>query len=985
LQRSRTVDSLRQDAFAALCLGATDRAVGDLSAASEIEPSNAAVWSDLAAAHLQRAAALSDPYEFFLALGAANRAVNRDSGLLAACFNRALALEHLALHRQAAAEWQIVVRGEVDPRWRQEAREHVEALAGRVSGNDWDSRRQAVEKAIEKGDTKAIASLVISTPQEFREYAEEHLLPSWALAEKKHDKEVAQKELAVARAIGRALAAANGEHLVADTVSLIDRLNEASPERLKPLVRGLIAYTDGRSLMAGGDFSHALVRLKDANSALESQKIPFSRWAFFNIALCEYQLSRYDRARALFQKLADDPDRNRYRAPHGRALWLIGLMAIIEGSPTASMTAYESAFSDFQSLDERPFLARLNALMASDLANLGQPMQAWRRLYPALVEPATFGRPADRFSISDIAYSFAWEQGETEIALSFLDEMLQSAQATSTPYAIVDALRSQASILAALGHKDQATNLLKLARQTLNRIPEESTRQVLEGNILWVEATLAATPEQTIDVLDQDIRILRTTSYHHLLGLALHMRAQAEITLGKSEKAEHDLVESIAESEQQRERIDQPDERISYFDRTGQIFDTMISFKLDQRRRPEDALRFSEQAKARVLWDWILAQPGKPGPQRPASAAGALDLDEVRRKLPTGTAAIEYAVLPERTVIWVLRGSGLGHEIVVTRQAALNDLVQRLYSAIREDRTTEAHKLSEALYDLLIRPVAGQLRSGERLVFVPDGALHTLSFALLRDRQTQKYLIQDHILSVAPSLRVFAASAQRDEDLASDTEPRALIIAAPDFDRQLYPTLDTLSAGDTEASFTKLFPGSLTLQAQEATRQAFLRSAGEFEIIHFGGHSMVNPDLPLLSQMLFAKGSDDPARGVLYSGEILHQRFRRTRLAVLASCATASGRVSRTEGVESLARPFLATGVPNVVASLWKVEDQATADFFTGFYRHLKDRFDVAAALRATQLDAIEHGSAEARSLRAWGAFEAIGGGQELIQGKGSQ
>jgi CHAT domain-containing protein len=62
--------------------------------------------------------------------------------------------------------------------------------------------------------------------------------------------------------------------------------------------------------------------------------------------------------------------------------------------------------------------------------------------------------------------------------------------------------------------------------------------------------------------------------------------------------------------------------------------------------------------------------------------------------------------------------------------------------------------------------------------------------------------------------------------------------------------------------------------------------------------------------------------------------------------------------------------VPEVVASLWDVDDPPTADFFLRFYHHLAQRFDVAGALQATQVEALEHGM----DPKAWGAFEVIGG-----------
>lgn len=75
-----------------------------------------------------------------------------------------------------------------------------------------------------------------------------------------------------------------------------------------------------------------------------------------------------------------------------------------------------------------------------------------------------------------------------------------------------------------------------------------------------------------------------------------------------------------------------------------------------------------------------------------------------------------------------------------------------------------------------------------------------------------------------------------------------------------------------------------------------------------------------------------------------------------------------------MARPFLAAGVPAVIASLWDVDDEVTAELFSRFYGHLRQAFDPAAALQRTQIESIEHNSAEVADPRAWGAFQLIGG-----------
>lgn len=397
----------------------------------------------------------------------------------------------------------------------------------------------------------------------------------------------------------------------------------------------------------------------------------------------------------------------------------------------------------------------------------------------------------------------------------------------------------------------------------------------------------------------------------------------------------------------------------------------MIAFQLNQRGLPEEALRYSEQSKARVLWDWMLTSPsGTANMQgfQPA-AAEAPDLQTLRHGLPEGTVLIEYSVLPQKTIIWILRRTGKTLCVTVAVDARkLADLAWRFRRALMENRPAEMESLSRQLYSLLIHPVERSLAPGERIVVIPDGALHALPFSLLRD-PAGRFLLQNHAVSVAPSARVYLEGLRREKLLPPPG--RVLVVAAPDFDPTVDPTLRVLSAGSREALIAQIFPGSELLHGAKARRQAFLTAARDAEAIYFGGHSVVNAEVPLLSQMLFAKDPSDPSRGVLYAGDVLRQRFPRTRLVVLASCSTALGKTSRTEGVESLARPFLAAGVPTVVASLWNVDDKETADFFVRFFQRLRQRFDVAEALRATQVESLRQGSSPA----GWGAFEVIGGG----------
>src|SRR5215218_4098707 len=112
-----------------------------------------------------------------------------------------------------------------------------------------------------------------------------------------------------------------------------------------------------------------------------------------------------------------------------------------------------------------------------------------------------------------------------------------------------------------------------------------------------------------------------------------------------------------------------------------------------------------------------------------------------------------------------------------------------------------------------------------------------------------------------------------------------------------------------------LYPQAETLTGPWATKSRFLTEVGRYEIVHFAGHAISNEEFPLLSMLVLAPEAG--SAGALMAHEIYGLKLERTRLVVLAACSTARARISPGEGVLGLARPFLAAGVPSVVASLW--------------------------------------------------------------------
>ncbi|HEX6864203.1 MAG TPA: CHAT domain-containing protein, partial [Thermoanaerobaculia bacterium] len=125
-----------------------------------------------------------------------------------------------------------------------------------------------------------------------------------------------------------------------------------------------------------------------------------------------------------------------------------------------------------------------------------------------------------------------------------------------------------------------------------------------------------------------------------------------------------------------------------------------------------------------------------------------------------------------------------------------------------------------------------------------------------------------------------------------------------------------------------------------------------FRVVHFATHGVLDAERPALSGLALSMvGPDGSAQeGFLHLRDVYGLRLD-ADLVVLSGCRTALGRELRGEGLVGLTRGFLYAGAPRVVASLWKVEDRATSELMTRFYRALwEEGLAPAAALRSAQL-----------------------------------
>jgi CHAT domain-containing protein len=272
----------------------------------------------------------------------------------------------------------------------------------------------------------------------------------------------------------------------------------------------------------------------------------------------------------------------------------------------------------------------------------------------------------------------------------------------------------------------------------------------------------------------------------------------------------------------------------------------------------------------------------------------------------------------------------------------------------------------------------------------------------IRNPQSYTPLIADHEVIVLPSASALAAIV-RQAALRKPAERSVIVFADPVFsaadDRVSHasrrssmepqagkirgddpspvnpgalPKLSRLSATDWEAQrIASLAGDSRVVSNFAASREAVIDpSLGEYRFIHFATHAIINQENPDLSAIALSQVDERgrPINGLLSTQDIHHLRLS-ADLVVLSACRTGLGKDAPGEGLLSLTRGFLSSGAARVIVTLWSIEDQATAEMMSRFYRRAlgPQRMTPAAALRATQEEMWREGRWGAPYY--WGGF----------------
>jgi CHAT domain-containing protein len=361
---------------------------------------------------------------------------------------------------------------------------------------------------------------------------------------------------------------------------------------------------------------------------------------------------------------------------------------------------------------------------------------------------------------------------------------------------------------------------------------------------------------------------------------------------------------------------------------------------------------------------------------------------EIQSELPdTRTALIEYQTIGRAGVAFVIL-----HDRFEVVRFAVGDHLIGMIQDFRENLQYEKRSYATPAYELyrqLFQRIDERMRpSGiEHLIIVPSKMLAEVVFENLltappgehaSDYRKMPYLLCRFAVSYAYSLDSHHLMRGITDRRASLPVDFVGFISSP-ADAEDHPKwaqmncseVPLLSISEKTREIARFFPVGKSRIVEPARKSDYFRFAPQANILHFSMHTCFEPTHSYLNNYL-QFSPDGEGTYQLKTGDILRFPIQ-ARLAVLASCNTGQGEISRSEGLKSIARAFVMAGTPSVIATLNLVYEAPTAAIMEDFYCGLLDGHDIAQALAEAKRNYLLQADAAVAHPKYWANIIAIG------------
>ena len=741
-----------------------------------------------------------------------------------------------------------------------------------------------------------------------------------------------------------------------------------------------------------------------------------------------------------------------------RALERTALTYKTSGELENTLRSSDEALQLYQATGDKRNEAEELGSIGSIYNDLGEPEKA-REYYAQTVQLYQIleDKNGEADALESIGYSYHL-QGDPQKTLEYFIKALTIWRAIKDKE---KEAKNQSFISGEFARAGERQKALENVGQALNLIKNTKVRKNTEAivlvNIGHTYIKLGES-EKALTFFDEPLRYYDSAGYKRNEAITLKHIATALRDLGRLEEAKVNIEKCIALMEFIREHAGNAGLQSSFVANFFEFYefyiDVLMSLHAANPKAGNDlaALAFVEKVRQRSLVELLvqarvdLREGGEivAGNSRYANltAPEPLTIREIQQQvLDDNTILLEFELGDERSYLWTITRDGvLSYQL--PPKAEIETQARRVYESltarqpapgltIGQQRAREVaadmqySKQAGILSNMLLAPAAKQFGT-KRLLFVADGALQYLPFAVLPTPAIQatetttapRPLILDHEIVSLPSASVLAVLRRELADrkpatkavavladpvfetndarvklkLASATnsghpqnQPAQAGVAPPAPTLTLERALRSVRGDDESVKLRRLLfsrdeaEAILSLTSNQSNLEALDFRANrklamsdelsQYRIVHFSTHGLLDSRRPELSGLVLSLVDETgrPQDGFLRLSDIFTLRLN-ADLVVLSACQTGLGKEVRGEGLIGLVRGFMYAGAPRVMASMWEVDDAATTELMKRFYRGvLQQKLTPAAALRAAQIEMLR--KSHWQSPYYWGAF----------------
>ncbi len=842
---------------------------------------------------------------------------------------------------------------------------------------------EAISSSEHKGYTAghAEALLTLSRCQDFSDHA---------LAIK-----TAQKSLELSESIGNRIGVARAYANLSEFQMLHSNIMEAgeSSEAALRLWRELNMPDEEASALISlgfieyhkGAWQSCLSFLMQAQSLIDEKAEPYKMGqingglaeAFIESGMPEIGLTKSRDALEYF-RLADDP--------RGVTIMTldIGKSYFLLGNYAEALKALQQAMNEATAMKDPLVMAICHDFLGRTYSASHDQTSSLRHFELAIDVYTQIGNPREAASTRALIGQLYEQQGKTEKARY----LFQTALAEFSKLA--DRV-NQSAALYALGRLELKSNNLDLAESYLRQsidVTENIRRVSTSGDLVAAfSATVHDRYESYIECLmrksltqtsgDLVVRAFETSELARARSLAELLRTTQTVLVPGIDPQLAEREKSLRQSLKVKE-----DSRVTLLAK-NYTKEELRALDADLARLEKEYQEVTHIIRTRY-----------PSYQQVTAPTG-WDLRQIQEQVIVDdqTLLLEYSLGLNKSYVWaVTKNDVKSYELPPLKD--VNEAAQKVYQLLKtSDGSKNAYELVQAIWhlsQLVISPVTAELNKN-RLIVVADGALHYIPFQILTLATSDQPLVATTEIINSPSasilgqLRqeafrkklptkvlaafgdpVFASNYAQRRD--SDNDGYFAALQHPEEHRwqQAVRDIDADGGSLNLAKIQPLFYAKYELDSLQnvAGSETFLATGfdatlenlkntdlSKYAILHFATHGILNPKRPENSGLFLSTVTHDgqPRNGFVGLEDIYGLRAP-VSLVVLSACQTGLGKDVRGEGLIGLTRGFMYAGASSVVSSLWKVDDEVTAELMKHFYANMLRRgMPPAAALRDAQ------------------------------------